>query len=83
MAPKKKADNRPPIFVAIDKGDEEAVEELLKDEANRDLKNKVIIMCRMTCGIVYCAMASLMASLRLTRPLCTHTHTALAAERDT
>ena len=42
MAPKKKADNRPPIFVAIDKGDDDAVQELItSDPANRDSKNKV------------------------------------------
>ncbi|KAG1670693.1 hypothetical protein FOA52_010969 [Chlamydomonas sp. UWO 241] len=41
MAPKKGGrDNRPPIFVLIEKGNDSAVEELLKDEpGNRDLKN--------------------------------------------
>lgn len=42
MAPKKKADNRPPIFAAIEKGDDEAVAELLKSDPDcRDVKNKV------------------------------------------
>jgi hypothetical protein len=42
MPAKKKADDRPPIFVAIDKGDDESVEELLKVEPNNlNLRNKV------------------------------------------
>ena len=43
MPPKKgKADDRPPIFLAIDKGDDEAVEELLKDDpGNLNIRNKV------------------------------------------
>ena len=42
MAPKKKADDRPAIFQAIDKGDDGAVEELLKDDpGNLNLRNKV------------------------------------------
>ncbi|GAX75624.1 hypothetical protein CEUSTIGMA_g3068.t1 [Chlamydomonas eustigma] len=41
MPTKKKADDRPPIFVAIDKGDDETVEELLKDEpSNLNMRNK-------------------------------------------
>lgn len=44
MAPKKKADNRPPIFLAIDKGDEDAVQELLKaDPECLDIRNKVCL----------------------------------------
>ena len=43
MPPKKgKADDRPAIFQAIDKGDDEAVEELLKDDpGNLNIRNKV------------------------------------------
>ena len=46
MPPKKgKADDRPPIFLAIDKGDDEAVEELLKDDpGNLNIRNKVRTM---------------------------------------
>ena len=43
MAPKKGTkDDRPAIFLAIDKGDDELVEDLLKDEpANLNIRNKV------------------------------------------
>ena len=45
MAPKKGKDDRPPIFAAIDKGDDDAVEELLKDDpGNLSIRNKVLVL---------------------------------------
>jgi hypothetical protein len=40
-AKKKGADNRPPIFLAIDKGDDAAVAELLKEEGMLNIRNSV------------------------------------------
>jgi hypothetical protein len=42
MPPKKKADDRPAIFAAIDKGDDEALKEMLSaDSGMINLRNKV------------------------------------------
>ena len=44
MPPKKKADDRPAIFAAIDKGDDDAVQEMLSaDPGLLNLRNKVQI----------------------------------------
>lgn len=44
MAPKKKADDKPAIFAAIDKGDDDTLQELLSaDPGIVNLRNKVFI----------------------------------------